>query len=267
MISQELQNQLRCKYNPDNSLLRKHQLKMLEILSFVDDFCKQNNINYWLSSGTCLGAVRHHGFIPWDDDVDIEMMREDYDKFVKLFKETDQFALQTYKNDKFYYTPFAKVREKDSVIYDSLYKYKGVFIDVLCLEYSSRFCALMTQYAHRLLLGNPYNRLKKEKNKTVFKVRSSLFRINKKMFYTFVPVVRLLSKITGKNKLRHTYGTDWVNNIRMESEIFPLIRVTFENKDYPVPGNYHAYLTRIYGDYMSIPPESELPQLHVQYFE
>lgn len=67
--------ELRQRYNPDGSLLRRQQMRMLHILVEVDKICQRHNIRYWLSSGTLIGAVRHGGFIPWDDDLDIEMMR------------------------------------------------------------------------------------------------------------------------------------------------------------------------------------------------
>ena len=67
---------LRVKYNPDGSILRQHQLKMLDILIVIDGICKKHGIKYWISDGTLLGAVRHGGFIPWDDDLDIQMMRK-----------------------------------------------------------------------------------------------------------------------------------------------------------------------------------------------
>ena len=69
MITDTLQNELRERYNPDGSILRKQQLRMLEMLQYIDFVCKKHNIRYWLCSGTLLGAVRHGGFIPWDDDV------------------------------------------------------------------------------------------------------------------------------------------------------------------------------------------------------
>ena len=75
MIDSKIQNKLREKYNPDGSLLRQHQLRMLKMLSYFDKICQEHNIHYWLSSGNCIGVVRHGGFIPWDDDIDVEMLR------------------------------------------------------------------------------------------------------------------------------------------------------------------------------------------------
>lgn len=65
--------------------LRKWQLKLLEILVYFRDFCNEHNLRFWLAAGTCLGAVRHKGFIPWDDDLDVQMPREDYDKLIELW--------------------------------------------------------------------------------------------------------------------------------------------------------------------------------------
>ena len=138
MIDAELQKELRMRFNPEGSILRIHQLIMLDLLKHFDAICKEHNIKYWLSSGTCLGAVRHGGFIPWDDDLDVEMLRDDYMKFEKVFKETDDYVLQTYKNDPYYVVPFAKLRNKKTEIaehgQDLRYKYKGVYIDIFVLE-------------------------------------------------------------------------------------------------------------------------------------
>ena len=93
---------LRVKYNPDGSILRQHQLKMLDILIVIDGICKKHGIKYWISDGTLLGAVRHGGFIPWDDDLDIQMMRKDFKHFIKIISKElpENLVLQTHKTDK-----------------------------------------------------------------------------------------------------------------------------------------------------------------------
>ena len=83
-MDNNLKQELRERFNPDGSLLRRQQLRMLELLEAVDLVCKKYDIPYWLSSGTLIGAVRHQGFIPWDDDLDIEMLREDYLRLMKV---------------------------------------------------------------------------------------------------------------------------------------------------------------------------------------
>lgn len=267
MIDQEIQKSLRLKYSPDDSSLRKHQLRMLEILKVIDSFCRENDIKYWLSSGTCLGAVRHGGFIPWDDDVDIEMMRADFLKFEKLFKETDKYILQTHYNDKYYFTPFHKVREKDSVIYDSLYKYRGVFVDVFSMEYVNDTVSVITSKFNRIV-GKSYTIAKETRKKPlIFFFASNFYVICKWSHYAIISLARIINKFLPNKKLHHTIGVDWPMNIRNENEIFPLTTIDFEGVDLPVPSNYDAYLTRIYGNYMSIPSENKINPPHVQYFQ
>ena len=88
MIDASLQEKLRSQYNPDDSPLRTLQLQMLDILIEFDRICKKHNIRYWLDAGTLLGAVRHGGFIPWDDDLDFFMTPDNYEKFaIKIFVE------------------------------------------------------------------------------------------------------------------------------------------------------------------------------------
>ena len=79
-----MDSELRKRFNPDGSLLRRQQLRMLELLEVIDVICRKHQIPYWLSSGTLIGAARHKGFIPWDDDLDIEMLRSDYLRLLKV---------------------------------------------------------------------------------------------------------------------------------------------------------------------------------------
>ena len=82
----------------------------IAILNDIDKFCKKNQIKYWLDYGTLIGAIRHSGYIPWDDDIDIGMLREDYDKFIKTYNnQATKYKLLACENDNDYYFPFAKV--------------------------------------------------------------------------------------------------------------------------------------------------------------
>ena len=123
LISEDLQNKLRQKYNPDGSNLREYQLYLVQLLQEFDKICKQIGVNYWISQGTVLGAIRHGGFIPWDDDIDVEMTYADYCKFCRNFQETNNHAVQNIMTDPYYPLPFAKFRDKNKEINRSIYRY------------------------------------------------------------------------------------------------------------------------------------------------
>ena len=155
MLDSDLQLELRARFNPDGSELRRIQLRQLEILKYVDGICKKNGIPYWLSSGTLLGAVRHGGFIPWDDDVDIEMLKEDFNKLCHILEHSvsDDYVLQTHNTDPEYFAPYAKLRDIHSFINeinsnDIWYKYKGLYIDIFAIERSNSY--IVSNLRHNL---------------------------------------------------------------------------------------------------------------------
>lgn len=263
MIDCRMQAQLRAKYNPEGSQLRLHQLRLLEMLKYFDELCKKNDIRYWLSSGNCLGLVRHGGFIPWDDDIDVEMLREDYLKLEKVFEETDRYALQTWKNDKYYLNPFAKMRDKHSYMeehgHDELYKYRGVFIDVFQIEKAPRyFCK-----AYEIIRWVYLNPLRISNNKW----KKRLFIILKFVYFGSISLCRLLFGWYPNNKYRHSYGEGWIDKIRDVNEIFPLHRASFDGVEVYVPNNISVYLEKIYGDFMKLPPEDKIQKPHVSKIE
>ena len=101
-------------YNPEGSLLRRDQKELVEILKTLADICRQNDIPWWLSSGTLLGAARHKGFIPWDDDIDIVLLKKDYKRLEKILSkmESDEYFFQSMKTDVEYINIFSKFRKK-----------------------------------------------------------------------------------------------------------------------------------------------------------
>ena len=113
MIDIIMSKELKYKYNPEGSILRKQQMVMLHILENVAKICDDNNIDYWLSSGTLLGAYRHGGFIPWDDDLDIMILRKDLKRFREVMIKSlpADMVLQDHSTDSDYYHPYLKIRD------------------------------------------------------------------------------------------------------------------------------------------------------------
>lgn len=251
MEQNDLHKQLRSQFNPDGSKLRTLQLKLFGMLEFIDKICRENNIQYWLSSGTLIGAVRHGGFIPWDDDVDIEMLPEDFKKFREVFNDINQndYLIQTHENDPGFPHPFAKLRDKNSCVnewdgLDSLQKYKGVYVDIFILRPSC------SRRIHRLsgkILGTSQRYYVKHHN-------SLMGRMVRFMAQDLaVKLLRVINETFPARYLRHTVPS-FFPAPRMRDDIFPLGEVEFEGHRFFAPGNSDAYLRRIYGEYMQLPP-------------
>lgn len=266
MIDSKLQARLRERFNPDGSDLRRAQLRMLEMLKYIDRICSENSLKYWLSSGTCLGAVRHGGFIPWDDDVDIEMPRTDYKRFIKIVNSrNDDFKVQYGGNDPDFDFPFAKLRDLKSITHEDANKstiFKGLFIDIFIMDYGTKFS--------RHLAGHLYARLVYPYSQMVLPSGMSYSR-RKKLFHDvnhfllksiLYPALRLIEKpFINRNKLRHELGICFFmpRNIH---DIFPLKKIPFENTMVYAPGNADSYLAGIYGDYMRLP---DIESIHPHY--
>ena len=109
-------------YNPEGSTLRRDQMEMLTVLNAFAEICKDNDIQWWLCSGTLLGAARHGGFIPWDDDIDVSMFPKDYRKLLKVMKslDSDEYFYQCIQTDVDHINVFGKFRKKKGCIYSFL---------------------------------------------------------------------------------------------------------------------------------------------------
>ena len=266
MIDQVINQQLKQKYAGLGSELQKHQSRLLEILIYIDEICRQNGIEYWLSSGTALGAVRHGGFIPWDDDVDIEMTWSDYKRFERIMINDEYYDLQSRTTDVFYAAPYAKVRDRFSAVEERLqdlnYKFKGVYVDVFIIEKSPSL--LISALFSRVVWG-----LVKESGKANSPVKRVCFRMNKAVTYAIITLVRYIFLLLPSKTYRHTLGSGFNKNIRYIDEILPTKDVFFEGYSFKIAKDYDAYLRRIYGDYMSLPnPDSIHPHVSkVVYFD
>lgn len=261
MIDKIKHEELRERFNPDGSVLRIHQLRLLEMLKYLDNICRKNNISYWLGSGSLLGAVRHGGFIPWDDDVDIEMLKVDYDKFLKVMYLTknDKYVLQTHDTDPCFFAPFAKLRDLNSCLeelngVDLHYKYKGAFIDIFPIEPSSTAFLLQISGLFQRIL---YNISKRISNFLLCKIITTpLFFFNNSIVF---PVLSFVSRIRAKDCYRYVHGITYYSP-RYDKDIFPLKEMVFEGYSFLVPFNSDEYLRKIYGDYKTLP---NLEDLHI----
>lgn len=256
MIDKVFNDSLKARFAPKGSVLYNHQTRLLEMLIYIDNICRKNNINYWLSSGTALGAARHNGFIPWDDDIDIEMTYKDYIKFEKIMLNDVTFAIQTRHTDDFYAAPYAKVRDKKSIIQehnqDTNYKYKGIYIDVFIIERNPSL--FLSAFFSRIIWN-----LVLESGKANTTFRKHIYKLKKTIIYAMRDFFRIVLMAFPCKQYRHTLGGGFSRNVRYMNEIFPLKEVLFEGHLFMAPGNLDEYLTRIYGDYMTLP---DLDNIH-----
>ena len=239
-------------YGYPEGALERLQQEELGILREVARVCADLGLTWFMDSGSCLGAVRHGGFIPWDDDLDIEMLREDYLKLVKVLEKeiSPDYALQTHQTDIHYLYPFGKLRDLHSVIKethdaDVFYKYKGVYVDLFPLEPLSEKLARKFVKKHQRLKDKAA--LEKDRKKRERLIVRKWFCLSVRYFW-----IRLWSRISIRDEVRHTWGS-WFSIPRRKSELFPLSQVEFEGCYFPAPRSTDKYLTRLYGNYLQLP--------------
>jgi lipopolysaccharide cholinephosphotransferase len=242
--------------------LRQAQLVMLEMLITFDDICKKHNLQYWLEAGTLLGAIRHHGFIPWDDDLDIGMPRNDYEKFMKIVAQDlpKDLFFQTRKTDPYTKWRWIKIRDnystfiQKSEINKNIKYHQGIFIDIFPYDF----------------IEKDFHRSKIFLNRKYQKSRQLLFKHGSWFFNQLatIPVKLLGYKRLSRYFLnRHTSNSPKLAVMGIEvtiayhifdyQTIFPLSQVEFENHLFSAPHEPHQYLTNMYGDYMKLPPEEQ----------
>lgn len=266
--------------NDGESILRQSQLVMLRILKIVDYICDKNDISYWMDGGTLLGAVRHKGFIPWDDDIDIIMPREDYEKFIKIASHElpKDLFLQTRETDRFYDMPWAKIRDRNSKIVE--YKpgkyHQGMFIDIFPVDsFSGDYQGFLKEkkkykFKYKLItfIREPLDTWsgKKAILKNIIKTIMKLvcFPISLKSREEAFRGLDNVKKEVGSRFFREE-GSEWVYGLDVmfwESRIpknivLPLKKITFEDSVFNAPSDYEQYLTNLFGDFMELPPEEE----------
>lgn len=241
--------------------LRKIQL---EILDVVAEFCEQNDIQYWIDSGTLLGAIRHKGYIPWDDDIDLGMLREDYDRFAQIFNEkNDRYKFLCVENTPSFYVPHGKVCDTTTVLYEPDEKGHKTSINIDIFVYDNapdNDDEVKKMYDRRDFLRMLYN------TKTNREIRSTNL-LKKLVKYALRVVLRLFGpndlilRMSKNSKKYAQKSTKRVGNFtsftRMvcDKRVFnSYIDVEFEGKLYKAPVGYDEWLRSFYNNYMELPP-------------
>lgn len=259
ILSASQQSALRQKYNPDGSQLRQHQLELLDMLKTLAAICSEHDIRWWLSSGTLLGAMRHQGFVPWDDDVDIVMFKEDYKKLYKVLRhmQSDTYVLHSMQTDIEYTRCFSKFRKREGKEYSRdrrrhWYRWTGNYIDIFVIE--------KTSYAASILSGTIYkNLIYLTAYIQTGWLRRLLIRPIKFLCLDILnPLLRLVGLINPHGEYHYILGMGWPWATFYKKDILPLTTASFEGVEFPVPKDADAYLSGVYGDWRQLPTDETI---------
>lgn len=231
----------------------------LDILNYIDSVCKENSLKYFLAYGTLLGAIRHQGFIPWDDDIDIYMLRQDYEKFINIVsKRNDRYKVQSLYNDAQYYYEFAKVVDSHTSVEASDIinnGNEGVWVDIFPLDNTSSFLKVQKAcinvcVACRIL--SVYKQFPTKHSRVLYPVWLVSKAIGPRFF---LKISDFLVKC-GHNREKVGYlSSVGVDKYYFEAEwCDDTVMVSFEGRQYPAFGAYDEYLKDQYGNYMELPP-------------
>ncbi len=255
--------------------IRNSELKQIAfaILSDVASFCDRRHIQYYLVCGTALGAVRHGGFIPWDDDVDIGMPRPDYERFLAEYP-SERYRLAHAGVDPDYPYAFAKVCDPETILIENIaHPCKlGVYIDIFPIdglpdtETEQKKHLKRIDWDLRILAWKRISRSKK------VGFLHKLVQIAAKALLSFVPVSVLVARVdrdvrrypyeSCKNVGHLTTCAIWGSDVKPRRVFEPPVKHRFESGEFWLPGNYDEYLRLEYGDYMKLPPEEKRVAKH-----
>lgn len=262
----------------EEKILRKVQLTQLEIAKEIRRVCEENDIAYFLAYGTFLGAVRHQGFIPWDDDMDMAMLREDYEKFCRIAPEKlkPEYCLQTWYTDPNYGLPFGKVMKRNTIYLESKktrrLQENGFYVDIFPMDFlvedpqkrKALWGRLLTLYRLKLMKSGYQPWM--ENDQIVWKKRIGyLYYQFRALFTSGEALTKAYDALATSQK-----EGEWVCEQSGQQSPVPFRRqwvqelseYTFEGETFLGPKDYDSYLSAQYGAYMELPPEDERENRH-----
>lgn len=250
----------------ETSSVKKVQEKILYIMKFIDKLCREHDIEYYIMGGTALGAVRHGGFIPWDDDLDIFMTPKNYDRFKKIFESIQslEFVLQEWKTTP-NYLEYAKIRLNGTTFIEENYKdrkdmHHGIYVDIMILHKvpNSKFIQKLVYYESKFvtLYGLSQRNWKPKTKGQAFILKCLKILPCKWMAKR---CYKRIYKYDDRNKnFKYCY---WITPAKFKSGLFDAsfferpIEIPFEDTKLLASENIKQYLEYRYGDYMKLPSE------------
>lgn len=265
------------EYNPET--LKRLQKIEVDMLKDFNELCEKHDIDYFAIAGTAIGAVRHKGFVPWDDDIDIGMTRENYEKFLKIAKKeySDKYDVLNAETNEHYplmTTMWSKKGTKFVVEYfKDLDVEFGVFLDIQCFDNIPDDENKMRSQARRawiwgkiLILRNikrPVLYVDGFKSKIIYAIcymvhyALKLFHITPKFIYNQAKKAATQYNNEDTNRLAFFYDTQLYTSIIEKNIIEPTVWTEFEGSKIKIPNDVHNFLSQRYGDYMQLPPEDK----------
>lgn len=259
----------------DKNYKRKLQLKILDIVKDIDKLCKENNIEYYILYGSALGAIRHKGFIPWDDDFDIGMTYDNYKKFLSICEkklDKNKYYVQTYEKEKNYYLSFTKIRDITTTLIEESNKnidiIRSVYVDVFPLVGvpNNKFKENILKINRSFMISANSNIINNKLLSGIFKVILKIFGREKILNYTTKRCFKY--KVSESDYLVSVADGDGYTQNKFKKEVFGKPKyVPFEDTMLPVPEDADTYLKNTYGDYMKIPSKEQIKaREHTPYF-
>lgn len=257
----ETNESLRQRYNPDGSQMRELQHRMLDMLLYLDDVCKKLNIPYYIDGGTYLGAVRHGGFIPWDDDLDVVIDVKYYKKLCDFLIKYPhpQYILHNRETDNNYYFGWAKLRDRFSeskyggddiaiMNQEKIFRYTGVAIDLFV--YSDHVIPWLGKVVHGI-----HHRINQRYLIGRHKILADV------LYWFCFRIIKPISIIIGlifsdRKTIAHDYLSNNSLHRFIKDKVYPLKPIEFEGHTFMAPRDTDYFLKTLYGNYMNVPPES-----------
>ena len=259
--------------------VRKVQIELLDV---VMDFCNRNGINCWLNGGTLIGAARHKGYIPWDDDIDLGMLRPDYDKFMAMFNSYNpRYEFHCIENDPDFDQAFGKVLDNNTVLYepDESGVKLAINIDIFPMDNAPDDDRKMEEMFRKRISFQRGSGIRRKgifapaKGNVLRRLCVYIYRFLWMSVMLFPPKSYFLKKIVENAKRYNNEdtkrvgdfvgGNPEVKNAVLQRELLSeTTQLEFEGKKYNVPVGYKEWLTNLYGDYMQLPPPEKRVSLH-----